>query len=400
MANHVRTIIDGQTYYLKAESAIGIESWEHIVEINPESTQQNWLGVSNNFVDFVIRQSDIDRINEIKLKLVLKNTSGSSISLLPSVFLIDHHQLLVAKGKVIDEQFAFSTWLDTWMLKYDENEIDEAASMQGYNGTTLAPTLTIAAGATSTQYVDIPSLIDQIRPHYGIWPPGAELTVRVWFASGTGYYVTGAAGLEITYASLLAIGKKGPHEGSAEKDQDMNAFISNGSLDYRYLTHRSIVKKLTSKTSGQKDKIKMENVMGDVMWFTIIFRNLNPTGNDIINPLPFETYQIETSTSTNILGMTDIPMDLHKKILMKNWIKDCRAIEKINVYVHSWTPDIKLVWRTGAHVGGISEFRGEHYYAWVPRTTQEYQVDIVAYAFQILSIRADGKVEINPLYNK
>jgi hypothetical protein len=396
MANHVPTVIHGQKFNLKAESSIGIDSWEHIVEVQPESVQQNWLGINNNFVDFVIKKKDIDRINSVKLRLNLNNSAGTSISILPTSFLVDRYQIIVGDRAMVDEVFSTAAFMDIITLLYGENEMVKAAEMQGFNSVTLAPTTTLAAAASATHYVDLPSFLNQTRPHYGIWPDKATITFRVWFASTGSYYISGTAGLNITYAALQVTGKKGPHSND-EADSDILAYRSQGVLDYKYLAHRTRIIKLTSKTAGQVDRIKLENVMGEVMWFTVLFRNENATGADIINFLPIRSAQIETQTSTNILGMNDIPETVIRNIQMNAWFKNCSAIHKLKAYVWSWTPDPVTCYWTGAKLGGNSQFMGDHYLAWKPDLTQTYQVDIICYAYQILRIFLNGNVEVNPL---
>jgi hypothetical protein len=392
---HKRTEVDGKIYNLKSDSGLHVDANEYSIEVQPDGSNTVNLFNQSIYIDYNLSR-DLHKLTKLVVNLLLSNTGGSSIDLVPSNLLIDHYQLWVGKT-MVDEIWAWNSFVDLISFYADSVELQYIGSVSGFNGTTFAPTTTIAAGQQLQQWVHLPTLIDTARPTYAAWPPSASIRLRIYYANGTQLY-RGATttGLNAVSTAIRQIGFMVTEE---ELNDARNQLRSSGELSYRFFQHRLQTTVTQALTAGIVYKTQLTSFNGDCAWVITSFRNTNPQGNAISTPILVTSHQIEDEAGRNILGI-NMQEDAYTRLLLapRN-CKDSVVWQQMFLYLDSWVPDLKLSYKTGARLGGRDDFKGRHYYVHNPSASQTYQIDFMPMFYAVMKISAGGNVIVDPLNN-
>lgn len=394
-ASHKRVHIEGKTFNLKEDSAPGIDADVYYVETQADNTSTANIFQQNLYIDFTISR-EVDKPTALFLNLLLINNGAQPVSILPSALLIDHLQIWIGK-ELVDEINGFNLWIDTLTLLTNNTLNKYYGPLSGYDGVTLGPTDTIAAGATLRRFLPLPTLLDQIRPMYSAWPDGVQIRLRIYFASGTYIYTSAAtSGLGISSMAMRVVGFVC---GNEDIDRDYRSLRSAGDISYRFLQHRLGTSSPAPWTAGSINRVQMNNVNGDVAWLHTTLRSINPQGLQVITPLQWTSHQIESTSQTNMLGLNQVEDAFTRLVLAPDCLSDNETYLRIFLYLDSWVPDLRKVWETGMRLGGNNTFAGKHFLNIIPATSQAYTIDVMAMCYALLKISVNGDVSIEPFLN-
>lgn len=397
-ANHKRVHIEGTTYNLKEDSAAGIDADCFYVESQSDNPTLANVFQQNQNMDFTLTR-EVDKITDLFLNVLLVNNSATAISILQCPLLIDHIQVWIGKT-MVDEIFGLNLWLDVMTLLTDTTVAKYWSSICGWDGITLAPTDTIAPGATLRRFIPLPTLINTIRPMYSAWPENVAIKIKVYFASGssiyTAGYTPGTAALGITSVAMRVVGFVC---GNEDIDRDYRSLRSAGDVSYRFLQHRIGTTSPSQWTANTINRVQMNNVNGDVAWMHTTLRPNNPQGLQVINPIQWVSHQIESTSQNNMLGLNQVEDQFTRLVLSQPKVQDNEFYLRYFFYLDSWVPDIRKVWQTGMRLGGNNTFAGKHFINIIPAQTMQYTIDVMAMCYSILKISISGDVSVEPFLN-
>lgn len=395
ISNHDRVHVGNKTYNLKQDSAISIDAEEYFIEQQPDAAMQANVFQANSYVDFTIGNT-LDKVNKLVLKLQLTNSNTVPITVVPGHLLLDHYQLFIGKVEV-DTVYGWNSFIDNATLNTDDVTSQYVGSLAGYDGIAFVSTNTIPVGGSIMQYIPLSTPLDTIRPTISAWPQLATIRLRIFFATGTNIYIGAATtGLAINGVTLRVHGQViNPFDISKET----NSLVRNGELAYRFLQHRAGTTQIGSWTANTANRIQMNNVNGDIAFIHFTLRAPNPQGTAMITPLPLVSFQMETSSQNNILGINQVEDSYVRSMLSPEKMPRTFFYQKTATYLTSWCPNCRLVYKQGARVGGNDTFAGKHFLTVVPQTTQGYLVDVMAMAYTFLRVKSNGIVEVDTMFN-
>jgi hypothetical protein len=298
---------------------------------------------------------------------------------------------------MVDETWGWNSFVDLITFYANDVDLQYIGAVSGFNGTTFAPTTTIAAGGRLQQWVHLPSLIDTVRPTYAAWPAGCDIRLRIYWNNGSLLY-RGAAVTGLGAVST-AIRQIGFMVTESELNDARRQLASSGELSYRFFQHRVQQSVTSSLTAGIVYKQQLTSFNGDCAWMITSFRNTNPQGIDLTTPILMTSHHIEDESGRNILGINQVEDTYNRLLLAPRACRDCTAWTQKYLYLDSWVPDIRTSYKTGARLGGRDDFKGRHYYVHVPSASQLYLIDFMPMFYAVMKITARGDVVVDPLNN-
>lgn len=382
---------------LKHDAAITVDADDYFTEIQPNGGfMAGNTFTANSYADFNINKSSLDKVNRCTLKMVLTNSSGTAITLLPGNLLLDHYYLQIG-NQIVDTVFGWNSFIDCTTVLTDDVTSQYIGAVAGYDGVTFSSTVTVPAMGNTQLFIPLPTPLDTIRPTIAAWPAAATILLRLFFMSGTSIF-TGSqqTGLAV---SGLALRIHGQQMSAEDIRREQSSMLSNGELSYRFLQHRAGNATPGTWNANTPERMPMTAVNGDIAYMHFTVRPLNPQGTQVITPVQITSYQIETNASINILGINQLEDSYARNVLSPEKMPRTFFYQKTYTYLVSWTPNCRLVYKQGARIGGNDTFAGGHFLNIVPQTSGTFVVDFMAMAYTFLHIKANGEVIVETMLN-
>ncbi len=362
-------------------------TFQIIILPSPQPTASSTFSSNSQqiFTDYWLT-ADIHEYKELWLRQDLFNNGGATIFPVAAPLLVDYVQIYVNE-KMIEKREGEIMWKDNIEMTTKQEET-RYSSMGGWDPDTRQPNVAITAGSTASTFFRILSCLDCIKPK-GITQH--RWRIRVFWKS-TGVYASGpTTGLQLAYTELRPIGFRY----TKDRVEAVTNQYRTENIDFRFVT--TVLQSITTTnaiTGGQKFTQQLNAINGEVLMVVVSPKVSNPTGLQLTNPLPTNTWEIDDAGNQNLLGIQQETPGWSNNVLATAWSNNDFALSNPGYLSYSWAGQPYLSYATGVGQGLSEAFDGRANLIWYPTSTGIYQIDVWGYMYAALRLGYNGEVGI------
>lgn len=390
---HVET---NHGYYLDSNASVTLLQKERYTDLQAKSgVQSNALSQDGQYLEFDIPSSEGDRIREMFIKLVVRNTSQvlGSTQLVPAPLMIQRIRIY-CQDLEVEEILGESLWTDLIMYNSDE-VLNRLAKVNGFDPLTFLSNNDFVEGETKTFFIPIANVLTNakipIKSNNVRWRVRVEMNggARLIDDVAPAHTMDDFTVIDTTLRFISAY-----YDGEVRRD--MAQGLVSRTHDYRYMEHRFFTLNSGSVTGGTNYSETI-NQTGDLSHMFLMHRPANPQGADIYSPLRLDRLDMNNSGGVSQTGHIpeDLSHDFLQYVLSPHYFPS-RAFSESNIYALTWNMTPTTSMTTQGKYGSLF-LDSQHRLAYRPTvTTNNTEILVLGHFYSMLSINfASGKVELH-----